>query len=98
MILDCCHSGAAVEDLKAKGDQAAVVAQQLDSLSSGIHVLSASTANQSAYEKEGEQYSLFTKHLLDGIRQNRADMDGDGFLDIYGTAGFVSVNRQEPDG
>ena len=26
------------------------------------------------------------------------DMDGDGFLDIYGTAGFVSVNRQEPDG
>lgn len=26
------------------------------------------------------------------------DMDGDGFLDIYGTAGFMSVNKEEPDG
>ena len=26
------------------------------------------------------------------------DMDGDGFLDLYGTAGFMSVNKEEPDG
>jgi formylglycine-generating enzyme required for sulfatase activity len=84
LILDCCHSGAAVGDLQAKGDAAAVVAEQLSqfNLTSGIHVLSASTATQSAYEKEGEQYSLFTKHLLDGIQQNRADQDGDGWVSI----------------
>lgn len=84
LILDCCHSGAAVGALQAKGDAAAVVAEQLSqfNLTSGIHVLSASTATQSAYEKEGEQYSLFTKHLLDGIRQNRADHDGDGWVSI----------------
>ncbi len=27
-----------------------------------------------------------------------ADFDGDGFLDLYATAGFVSRNRDEPDG
>lgn len=27
-----------------------------------------------------------------------ADLDNDGFLDIYATAGFVSRNRDEPDG
>ncbi|HJZ94556.1 MAG TPA: FG-GAP-like repeat-containing protein [Gemmataceae bacterium] len=27
-----------------------------------------------------------------------ADLDNDGWLDIYGTAGFVSRNRDEPDG
>ena len=27
-----------------------------------------------------------------------ADLDGDGFLDIYATAGFVSQDRDEPDG
>jgi len=26
------------------------------------------------------------------------DLDNDGFLDLYGTAGFVSVNKDEPDG
>ncbi len=26
------------------------------------------------------------------------DYDGDGFLDLYGTAGFMSVNKEEPDG
>lgn len=84
LILDCCHSGAAVSDLQAKGDAAAVVGEQLSQFqqTSGIHVLSASTANQFAYEKEGELYSLFTKHLLDGIRQNRADHDGDGWVSI----------------
>lgn len=27
-----------------------------------------------------------------------ADFDGDGFLDIYGTAGFISKDRDKPDG
>ena len=27
-----------------------------------------------------------------------ADFDNDGFLDIYGTAGYVSKNPDEPDG
>jgi hypothetical protein len=27
-----------------------------------------------------------------------ADLDNDGFLDLYGTAGFFSVNKEEPDG
>ncbi|MFO0936116.1 MAG: VCBS repeat-containing protein [Gemmataceae bacterium] len=27
-----------------------------------------------------------------------ADFDNDGFLDIYATAGYVSRNRNEPDG
>jgi hypothetical protein len=27
-----------------------------------------------------------------------ADLDGDGWLDVYGTAGFVSRDRTEPDG
>jgi len=26
------------------------------------------------------------------------DLDNDGYLDLYGTAGFVSVNKEEPDG
>jgi hypothetical protein len=26
------------------------------------------------------------------------DADNDGFLDLYGTAGFMSVNKEEPDG
>ncbi len=89
LILDCCHSGAAVADMQAKGHQAAVVAQRLDELAAGIHVLSATTASQQAYEKEGDDYSLFTKHLLEGLRHNRADMDGDGWVSINDLYDYV---------
>jgi hypothetical protein len=27
-----------------------------------------------------------------------ADLDGDGFLDVYATAGYISRDRDKPDG
>ena len=33
-----------------------------------------------------------------GLRTALADLDGDGFLDVYATAGYISRDRSKPDG
>src|SRR5262249_18452743 len=45
-------------------------------------ILTASTGIQIAVEKEGDEYSLLTKCLLEGIREGKADFDDDGAVTI----------------
>jgi uncharacterized caspase-like protein len=69
LILDSCFSGAAGKTF-AKGsidDQL-----QLASSGRGTYVMTASTGIQIANEKEGDQYGLFTKHIIDGIKNGKA--------------------------
>lgn len=74
LILDCCYSGAAAADLQtfSEGLGASV----------GRYIVAASTAIQRAEEKEGEEFSVFTKHLIDGLRSGSADVDGDGLISM----------------
>ena len=77
IILDCCFSGAAGE-LFLRGD----VNQQLNTVSQarGIFILSASTALQVAQEKEGDRFGVLTKHIIEGVSEHSADLDGDGLV------------------
>ncbi len=101
LILDCCYSGQAGRDL-VKGDvkdQLAVVFGGDDSR--GTYVLSASSAVQVATEKEGDQYSLLTKYLVEGIEKGLADFDDDGEVSVddlyrYATEQMREVSSQAP--
>ncbi|HKQ79168.1 MAG TPA: SUMF1/EgtB/PvdO family nonheme iron enzyme [Blastocatellia bacterium] len=79
LILDCCFGGAVSKDFLKGG-----VDDQLKQTfhGRGIYILTASTATQTAREKEGDDYSLFTKHILQGIRQGEADHDDDGLISL----------------
>src|SRR5262245_7036787 len=79
LILDCCFGGAVSKDFLKGG-----VDDQLKQTfhGRGIYILTASTATQSAREKEGDDYSLFTKHILQGVRQGEADHDDDGLISL----------------
>ncbi len=79
LILDCCYSGAVGKSF-VRGD----VEEQLKLMSrgSGLYILTASTAFQTAQEREDDQNGLLTKHLLDGIREGKADADDDGLISI----------------
>jgi hypothetical protein len=66
LILDCCYSGAiGPAFLRGGGPD-----DQLQRISRarGTYILTASTEIQVAQEKEGDQYGLLTKHILEGIR------------------------------
>ena len=83
LILDCCHGGAAGKSF-VKGS----VDEQLKQLSrgSGIYILTASTASQTALEKEADDHSLLTKHIIGGIRTGEAADEKTGLVtmeDLY---------------
>src|SRR5262245_15003971 len=92
LILDCCYGGAVGKDLLKSG-----VNDQLQ-LMRGIYILTASTATQTAREKDGDKYSLLTKHILNGISQGEADYDGDGFVSMEDLFNYVTaqVPREAP--
>ncbi|CAK8711604.1 hypothetical protein GCAAIG_00900 [Candidatus Electronema halotolerans] len=79
LILDCCYSGAAGAEFVKGGvdDQL-----QLMSGGQGTFIMTASTAFQTAVEKEGDSNGLFTKHLLEGIRSGEADRDEDDLISV----------------
>ncbi|MEV1198895.1 caspase, EACC1-associated type [Microbispora rosea] len=89
LILDCCYSGAypAGRLAKAGGDVHA-----LDHFRGrGRTVLTASDATQYAFEGDRlhgkAPQSVFTRHLVEGLRTGRADLDGDGDItldELYG--------------
>jgi ubiquinone/menaquinone biosynthesis C-methylase UbiE len=82
LILDCCFSGAAQSVFKSGVDD---LLQRLSGEvcpGRGICLMTASTAAQVATERAGDSYSLFTKHLIDGIETGAADSDRDGVITV----------------
>lgn len=78
IILDCCFSGAAGK-IFTKGS----VEDQLQlSGGQGTYIMTASTEIQVAEEKKDDEYSVFTKHLINGIESGEADLNGDGVITI----------------
>ncbi|MFC8518292.1 PQQ-binding-like beta-propeller repeat protein [Streptomyces sp. NPDC057257] len=82
LVLDCCYSGAGARLAKADGD-----VHTLDRFGGrGRTVLTASDAMQ--YSFEGDQVhgsaaqSVFTRHLVQGLRDGSADLDGDGDITL----------------
>ncbi|WP_417909330.1 caspase, EACC1-associated type [Candidatus Electronema sp. PJ] len=92
LILDCCYSGAA-GSVFAKGG----VDDQLQIMSrgQGTFIMTASTGIQVAVEKESEQFSLFTKHLVEGIKSGEADKNDDGFVDMHELYEYVNEKVRE---
>jgi hypothetical protein len=77
IILDCCFSGAVNKLYKGEvADQASEAMRKLEG--KGTFFLTASTDIQLAEEKEDDEYSLLTKHIINGIRDGKADSNDDG--------------------
>ncbi len=83
MLLDCCFSGAAagVSARSALDDTL-----KLSVEGTGTYLMTASDSIETAQEKEGDDYGVFTKHVIEGLRTGAADVIGRGFVtmdDLY---------------
>lgn len=78
LILDCCYSGRAGTAFLKSG-----VEDQLQQVQeSGIYILTASSRDEVAQERDEDEYSLFTKYILEGIQEGKADVGDKGFVSI----------------
>lgn len=107
VIFDCCHSGAFDRaGSKGESDPDLQLARKLRTQGRGRAVLTASRANQLAWESElvdgRVAPSVFTAALVQGLRSGKADTDDDGLIsvnDAYNYAYEEVVNsgaRQTP--
>lgn len=91
LILDCCYSGAFPPGRLSKGDPAVHTLERFQG--HGRTVLTASDATQ--YSFEGDRalgqatQSVFTRHLVAGLRDGSADLDGDGDITLDELYGYV---------
>lgn len=84
LILDCCYSGAFPAGRLAKADTEVHALERFQGR--GRTVLTASDATQYSFEgnrARGEAVqSVFTRHLVAGLRDGSADLDGDGDITL----------------
>ncbi|MFG3297058.1 caspase family protein [Streptomyces sp. NPDC048179] len=91
LILDCCYSGAFPVGRISKADNAVHALERFQGR--GRTVLTASDATQ--YSFEGNQahgqavQSVFTRYLVQGLRDGSADLDGDGDITLDELYGYV---------
>jgi len=84
LILDCCYSGAYPAGRLAKAEMAVHTLERFQGR--GRTVLTASDSTQYAFE--GDQphgqaaQSVFTRCLVEGLRDGSADLDGDGDITV----------------
>lgn len=69
IVLDACHSGAVAQNAKGLARPSNI---DVDALAQGTGqlVLSSSSPEQQSWESTRYQGSVFTKHLIDGLRKN----------------------------
>jgi YVTN family beta-propeller protein len=84
LILDCCYSGAFPSGRLAKGDPDVHSLERFRGR--GRTVLTASDSTQYSFEGNrlhGEAaQSVFTRYLVEGLRNGHADLDGDGDITV----------------
>jgi formylglycine-generating enzyme required for sulfatase activity len=85
LILDCCHSGAFGRTKRAIGSSVGT-ARAFEGNGYGRIVLTASDVTEYAWEGDqvkGEaETSVFTHHLVQGLRTGEADKDADGLITL----------------
>ncbi|GAA4604288.1 DNA-binding beta-propeller fold protein YncE [Actinoplanes octamycinicus] len=84
LILDCCYSGAFPAGRLAKADEGVHTLERFQGR--GRTVLTASDATQYSFEGDrtsgAAARSVFTRYLVEGLRDGSADLDGDGDITL----------------
>ncbi|HEY9803598.1 MAG TPA: caspase family protein [Leptolyngbyaceae cyanobacterium] len=93
VILDSCFSGAFAEGLSAKDDGTIDIRQQLGG--EGRVVLTSSSSTQYSFEQQGEDLSIYTRFLIEGIKSGEADRDQDEFVSIDELHEYASQKVRE---
>jgi hypothetical protein len=95
LLLDCCYGGAFARGL-TKGDGEANVTERLQGF--GTVVLTASNSLEFAWQESdtgaARPASVFTRVLVDGMKDGSADLDGDGHITVKELYDYASQRIQ----
>ena len=93
IILDCCFSGAFAQGMRVKNSGDVDIKNQLGG--EGRAVLTSSTSTQYSFEEQTSNHSIYTRYLVEGIENGKADMDGDGVISVDELHEYTRRKMQE---
>ncbi|MEO1431717.1 MAG: EAL domain-containing protein [Cyanobacteria bacterium J06633_8] len=93
IILDCCFSGAFARGMTVKNDGHIDIKSQLGG--EGRAVLTSSTSTQYSFEEQASNHSIYTRFLVEGIENGKADIDGDGVISLDELHEYTRRRMQE---
>ena len=93
MVLDCGFNMTCADNVTVKTDNFVDVEAQLGGKRRVI--LTASTSTQDTLEQEGEELSVYTRYLVEGIETGTADSDNDGAIAIDELHDYARQRVQE---
>jgi uncharacterized caspase-like protein len=89
LILDCCYSGRIGDAFLLRSSVGDSLQSTFERTGAGMYIMTASTGIESAIEKQGDEYSVFSGAVIEGLRSGRADIDRDGLIDMEELYRFV---------
>lgn len=95
IILDCCYSGAFAKGMVAKGSGNLTVDIKAQLGGEGRAVLTSSAGEQRSFGSEGEEMSVYTRYIVEGIETGAADTDNDGMISVDELHEFAKKKVQE---
>ena len=93
IILDCCFSGAFARGMTVKNDGDIDIKNQLGG--EGRAVLTSSTSTQYSFEEQASNHSIYTRYLVEGIENGKADKNGDGVISVDELHEYTRTRMQE---
>lgn len=95
LLADTCHSGSIMgKKLARRGDITKAI-KELISAGRGQVIMTASTGNSYSIEDDNWKHGAFTKALLEGLGELRADYDKDSFVSIKEIDLYVTMRVKE---
>lgn len=93
IILDSCFSGAFDPALISKDDGSVDLQNQLGA--QGRVVLASSSSMEYSFEQKGEELSIYTRYLIEGIETGVGDANEDGAISIHELHEYAASKVQE---
>lgn len=94
LLLDTCHSGGIDPDMlngfRRTGIDNTEAIRELASEEYGVVVMAASTGKELSMERKEWGHGAFTKALLEGLEESKADFSGDGIIHLRELDQYIS--------
>ncbi len=103
IILDCCHSGAFGENFISSNNHNLNIEETLKrGKKRGRVILASCLPSELSYEQSHRELSLYTHHLVTGLKTSNADIDLDGKITVadlhyYIQKQFQAESKMQPE-
>ena len=89
VILDCCFGAAFADGFLPMNDDSVDIEAQLGG--KGWCILTSSTSSRYALEQKGEQLSVYTRYLVEGLKTGGAAPDGQDYISLQNLHEYVKA-------